>query len=148
MLKLCRNNRLIVPVEVVELEENSYHILVNCIINGNEKGCFVVDTGASKTVVDSSFLKYYNSIETELGDMYSGGLGGEIPNMKIAELKSLEFGNFYIESPHIALIDLDNINAMYQHHCNRSINGLLGSDILVKYNAVIDYGKSIISFYL
>jgi len=93
-------------------------------------------------------LEEYQSVEKEIGEMSSGGLGGEIPDMQIAVIKSLAFGDFKIDNPHIAIIDLDNINAMYQRHCSRSINGLLGSDILVKYKALIDYDKSVLSFSL
>jgi len=148
MIKLNRKKRVIVPIEIIELEENSYHLLIRTVVDGKYDGYFVVDTGASKTVVDINFLEEFQSVEKELGEMSSGGLGGEIPDMQIAVIKSLAFDDFQIENPHIAVIDLDNINAMYQRHCNRSINGLLGSDILVKYKAVIDYDKSFLSFSL
>jgi hypothetical protein len=44
-----------------------------------------------------------------------------------------------------ALIDLSGINEMYQQHCNRKICGLLGSDFLLKYKAVINYERRILS---
>ncbi len=148
MIKLSRKKRVNVPIEIIELEENSYHILISTVVDGKYDGFFVVDTGASKTVVDINFLEEFQSVDKNMGEMSSGGLGGEIPDMQIAVIKSLAFGDFKIEDPHIALIDLDNINAMYQRHCSRCINGLLGSDILVKFKALIDYDKSLLSFSL
>lgn len=148
MIKLNRKKKICVPVEIVELEEYSYHILIPVLVDGKYDGFFVVDTGASKTVVDTNFIGDFEIADIESGEMTSGGLGGEIPDLQIAVIESVSFGDFVINKPHVAVIDLDNINAMYQRHCNRKINGLLGSDILVKYKAVIDYDKSVITFSL
>ena len=41
----------------------------------------------------------------------------------------------------VALIDLSHINDLYHHAAARTICGLIGSDLLVKYKAVIDYSR-------
>lgn len=40
-----------IPIEIVELEDNSFHIIVSLQI-GSIEGDFIIDTGASVTVID------------------------------------------------------------------------------------------------
>ena len=46
--------RQYIPFRVVELEPNSYHILVNANIN-NTPVVLIVDSGASRTVIDKIY---------------------------------------------------------------------------------------------
>ena len=40
-----------IPIEIVELEDNSFHIIVSLQI-GSIEGDFIIDTGASVTVMN------------------------------------------------------------------------------------------------
>ncbi len=126
-----------VPIEIVSLEENNYHLLVEVKINEELKGKMVIDTGASKTVLDSN-LPNIEKAEQE-DQMQSSGIGGAV-EVVMAQEVSLRFG---AASPlvlsNIALIDLEPINELYQKATSFTIIGLLGSDLLKKYSAVINY---------
>lgn len=137
-----------IPFEIIELESDSYHIHTKIYLPNNEVGYAVIDTGASKTVLDKHFVGDVYHFEDINSDMSSGGIGGDIDEIKLISPNYIKIEDFEILNPQIAIIDLSSINKLYEHHCNRVISGLIGSDFLVKYKAVIDYKKKQITFTL
>jgi len=136
------NTPVSIPIEIIELETQSFHLLVKCTLNGEQSGDMVIDTGASKTVFDRNFILNYQHKDADKEDLQSCGLGGEDIESDLVEIESLSFGNFKSEALNVVLIDLNQINKMYQKHCKRQICGLLGSDFLRNHHAIIDYQKS------
>lgn len=136
------NQSIQVPIEIIELETQSFHLLVKCTINGEQNGEMVIDTGASKTVFDNNFVLNYQQKDIDKDDLQSCGLGGESIVSDLVEITSLSLGEFTSENLNVVLIDLNHINKMYEKHCQRQICGLLGSDFLLNHHAVIDYQKS------
>ncbi len=133
-----------IPIEVVELEENSFHLLIECKINSDQKGEMVIDTGASKTVLDNNFVDDYQKIEKEESEVKSRGLGAGSIETEMAKIDRFKVGTLCINQFSCALIDLSGINEMYRQYCNREICGLLGSDFLLKYNGIIDYSRRVL----
>ena len=131
-----------IPIEIIELETPSFPVLVKCTINGEQNGDMVIDTGASKTVFDKNFVSNYQHKDQDKDDLQSCGLGGDEIESDLVEIESLGFGEFESEKLNVVLIDLSQINKMYEKHCQRQICGLLGSDFLLHHNAIIDYQKS------
>ena len=131
-----------IPIEIIELETQSFHLLVKCTLNGEQSGDMVIDTGASKTVFDRNFILNYQHKDEDKEDLQSCGLGGEEIESNLVEITSLGFGEFESEALSVVLIDLNHINKMYEKHCQRQICGLLGSDFLLNHQAIIDYQKS------
>jgi hypothetical protein len=56
-------------------------------------------------------------------------------------LKTFEIGIIVLENYDAAVLDLSHVNQSYQKLGLPPVDGILGSDILVDYNAVIDYEK-------
>ena len=137
--------KLEIPIEIIELESQSFHLLIRCKVNGFEEGDLVIDTGASKTVLDRNFVPSYTVLEDQDSEMQSRGLGEGSLNTEMVKIDSFQLGGFFMKDLQCALIDLSGINEMYQQHCNRKICGLLGSDFLLKYKAVINYERRILS---
>jgi len=138
------NTPVSIPIEIIELETQSFHLLVKCRLNGEQSGDMVIDTGASKTVFDRNFILNYQHKDEDKEDLQSCGLGGEDIESNLVEITSLGFGEFQSEALNVVLIDLSHINKMYEKHCQRQICGLLGSDFLLNHQAIIDYQKSIL----
>jgi hypothetical protein len=137
--------RIEIPIEIIELETNSYHLLVKCEINGGQTGELVIDTGASKTVLDKNFVSDYQKVDMEDSDMQSRGLGQGSIDTEMVKIPEFSLGNLTVTDFSCALIDLSGINEMYQQYCSREICGLLGSDFLLKHQALIDYQNRILS---
>ncbi len=131
-----------IPIDIIELEEDNYHLMVSSVFHDKTVGSWVIDTGASKTVFDKSLSKHYKELESDgLEDMQSAGLGTETIETIIGEIPSITLNNFKIKKLRVALIDLTHINILYEKYTDIKIFGLIGSDFLHKHNAVIDYAK-------
>ena len=124
-------------MELVELEDNSYHLIVPVQI-GSIEGDFIIDTGASVTVIDRNTPFSHEAI-ADVPEINSGGVSGRIEEVKLVNLPTFQIGDYTIENLHAAVIDLDYVNTLYEKQLRRRISGLLGSDFLVKFKAVIDY---------
>ena len=123
-----------IPIEIVELEDNSFHIIVSLQI-GSIEGDFIIDTGASVTVIDKLTPFSYEPLD-DVSEINSGGVCGEIN-----DITALQIGDHTIENVHAAVIDLQYVNSLYDKHLQRRVAGLLGSDFLVRHEAIIDYGN-------
>ncbi|WP_372751767.1 retropepsin-like aspartic protease [Labilibaculum sp.] len=133
-----------IPIEIIELENESYHLLVSCKVNQSHFGDLVIDTGASKTVLDRNFVPAYELLGEQTSEMQSRGLGEGSLNTEMVKIDSFQLGGLQLRDFHCALIDLSGINEMYKEHCQREICGLLGSDFLVKHQAIINYKSEIL----
>jgi hypothetical protein len=61
-------------------------------------------------------------------------------------LKKISIGDLVINDYTTVLLDLSHVNGSYQQIGLKPVEGVLGSDILLLYNAVIDYEKKILKF--
>ena len=134
------------PLKLVALEEDNYHLIVEGTFPDEEKACWIVDTGASKTVFDSTLEKYYTPAEAKSDEeFHSAGISvGHIET----SLGCISFclGEIEIEELTVALIDLNHVNEIYNKYSDIKVVGLLGSDILKKYGCLIDYRSEKITF--
>ena len=121
-----------VAVEIVGLEDNSYHLIVPVEINGIQ-GDMIIDTGASVTVVDRQVT--------------SGSVTGQIHDVHLVKAAKFKIGKRTIKEMPLAAIDLEYVNEMYDKHLNRKIIGLLGCDFCVRYQVAIDYRKKEFTMY-
>lgn len=138
--------RITVPLQIIDLNEEGFHPLVNIKVFG-KKFTVVLDTGASKTAFDKTLLQQANKnalinessiLSTGLGTNNMASFSATIHDMRIGRLKIPEF--------EVAVLDLSTINFAYSQMGHPEVLGVLGGDILVKYKAVIDYGKRIVKF--
>jgi hypothetical protein len=109
----------------------------------------VLDTGASQTAFDKTLLQKANKkgliIES---DILSTGLGTNTMASFTATIHDMSIGRLKIPEFEVAVLDLSMINIAYQQLGYPQVLGVLGGDILMKYKAVIDYGKQTIKFTL
>lgn len=132
----------IIPVEIVKLEDNSYHLITSVEINGI-KGDAIIDTGASVTVIDRKLAEGQESVHLDVS-IQSGSVTGQIEDIKAIRVKEMKIGGIPFKNMLLAAIDLDYVNEMYHQHLKRKIIGLVGCDFCVKHCAVIDYQKKIL----
>lgn len=105
----------------------------------------IIDTGASKTVFDKKRIgKYVTDKTFEKHDSLSSGLGTNTMESELALIKKIKIGKLEIENYKTVLLDLSHVNESYDQIGLKAVDGVLGSDILLKYNAVIDYEKKIL----
>lgn len=126
-----------VPMEIVELETGSFHVLVPVVLDGRA-GEMIVDTGASVTVADAGLFPAERRKEGNV-HLQSGSVTGEIAEVHTVEVERFRIGELTLEKCELAVIDLGYVNEMYAKHLKRRIIGLLGSDFCIGHEAVIDY---------
>lgn len=137
-----RAKNIIIPVEIVELEDNSYHLITSMEMQG-VKGDVIIDTGASVTVIDKN-LPIKDEKNNQDIKIQSGSVTGQISDVQIICAKQVKIGGILFKNIRLAAIDLNYVNEMYNQHLKRKIIGLLGSDFCVKHAVVIDYQKKIL----
>ena len=64
-----------------------------------------------------------------------------ITQAKVGTIPEINFLGLKIETYKSLLLDLSHINELYKQYTDKQIAGLLGSDFLLEYEAVIDYGQ-------
>ena len=136
-----------IPLIVVELERKNYHLLIEGQFNDQSPACWIIDTGASKSVLDINQTAFYKIIGSDNRDDYqSAGINQGMLETSVGKLDYLRFGKLEIKNRKMALIDLSHVNDIYGKYTSYRIAGLLGGDILMHYRCQIDYKKKIIRF--
>ncbi len=136
------------PIQIIELEHDNYHILVEGCFKDEAPSCWVIDTGASKTVLDKNLDSYYELLESDnLDDYQSAGINQGMLETAVGKLTYLRFDKLEIVGQKVALIDLNHVNEIYGKYTSFRISGLLGGDILMRYQCTIDYAGRTIRFH-
>jgi predicted aspartyl protease len=134
--------RIKVPLQIVELEPDNYHIIISTTLYDGIIGNWIIDTGASKTVFDKNLVDYYSVLEGETDEIHTAGVEEQPQKISLAILKPMQVGKLNTENLKVALLDLSHINKLYSKITDQNICGLIGSDFLMKYKVVIDYKKN------
>ncbi len=130
-----------IPIEIVELESENYHLMVRSVFEDGTNGNWIIDTGASKSVFDKNLAEYCLVSEDETEELYSAGISDEPMTTAMGYMKIFSLDRFKVENMKVALLDLTHINEVYAKAADLKICGLMGSDFLLEYNAVIDYRR-------
>jgi len=134
-------------LNIVELEPGDYHTLVNGSVAG-KRIRMVLDTGASHSCVDSSFVKEcFPDLLTSEHEGVTAGIGGDDFEVRVAHIPDFRLGRFHMKCYYnIALLDFSYINLAYQRLRRKPIQMILGNDFLVRHKALIDYGENMLFF--
>jgi len=135
-----------VPLQIIDLNDDGFHPLLNITIFG-KPFTVVLDTGASKTAFDKNLLLEANKKAIlNASEKLSTGLGTNTMKSYTTAVDDFYIGDLQIPEFQVAVLDLSAINIAYKQIGHPHVLGVLGGDILVKYKAVIDYGKQTIKF--
>jgi len=136
-----------IPLQIIELEKENYHILIEGEFQDNSVSSWIIDTGASKSVMDVNQKSYYEILDSDNEDDYhSAGINQGMMDTSVGKMSFLKFGELEITNHKVALIDLDHVNEIYGKYTSCRIVGLLGGDILMQYKCHIDYERKTIQF--
>jgi len=128
-----------VPLTLINLQDDGFHLLVEIVIFG-KKSFAVLDTGASRSVFDMTLIKaniseLEHSEETHATTLFatSTTLQATIPKLKIGRLAINDYDT--------VALDLETVNQAYEQMGHPKVIGIIGSDILLRYYASINYRK-------
>jgi hypothetical protein len=123
-------SQITAPLILIDLKEEGLHILLHLSMFG-ECQWAVLDTGASKSYFDLSVSIY---------------LDASVALTKRVVIPEIKIGALSIKDYKTQLINLNVINEAYTKFGSPRIIGIIGSDILYQYKAIIDYSNMEVVF--
>ena len=142
-LTLLATSAFLYGQEVASLKIKSLRSkpIIQAEING-KKGYFLVDTGSDISIINSTQLKRYRLQQTKIYDTRKkviGFNGNTSQIMKVKNANMVFTGNF--DHQNFYSINLDNLANSMEVKTALRIDGIIGADVLLKYNCIIDYNN-------
>ena len=121
----------------ISLELGKPYINTNVTLNGNVQNVkLLLDTGSSDAVWLFPNKKYNIQVPKKYFEDFLGrGISGSIFGKK-SKLENLNLGNFNINSPNVSFPDS---LFTYKINLKNGRNGSIGSEILKRFNTILDY---------
>lgn len=129
-----------VPFRVVELEPDSYHIVIDGKIEGVES-IFIVDTGASRTIIDKCYAGNLEKLKIGADNPMATGISSEQIPVELYNVSKLILSDVLFENIHALAADLSAVNEIYMNITGKRIGGLIGCDFLLDKVKSIDLKK-------
>ena len=134
--KILKSKKYI-SIPLVLTETN--HFEIKAKING-VSGRFILDTGASNTCVGIDKADQFKLV-SKSSEIKAAGAGATEMETFVSDKNRLELGKWKSKKQQIVLFDLIHVNEALIAHQALPVDGIIGSDVLKKAKAVIDYGK-------
>ena len=115
------------------------HFEIKATINGR-KGLFILDTGASSSCVGFEGIETFK-LKAEISEIKAAGAGAIDMETKMSEKNKVKIGKWKNNKVALVLFNLTHVNTALTNHNSKSVDGIIGADILKKGKAVIDYEK-------
>jgi len=124
----------------IKLKQNKTNYLIaKGIVNG-KKVSFIIDTGASSSMIDKKWADKLN-LKLSKSNGKAAGYGSASFDLSIIKKLEIELGDKVFKISKAMCTDLSNVNKSLKRDGAKPIVGLIGADILIKYKAIIDYDK-------
>ncbi len=117
------------------------HLYVLTKVNGKTSGLFLLDTGSSGSMLDSTFARLSTKIH---GNQYMHirGVSGEVKDVFDADKAELQFARFQQSNLGLTSFNLNNS----PDHEDFRMSGILGIPILSMFRLTIDYRNGLVNF--
>lgn len=128
------------PLEVVDLQGDGFHLLVEVVVFGQSFKA-VLDTGASKSAFDMEIISGLAPEDQiiHVPDHHAIGLGTTTMERYYVVCPELKMGDLIIENYEVPVFDLSAIKFAYDKLDLPSVIGVIGGDILMDYQGIINY---------
>jgi len=133
-----------IPFRVVELEPDSYHIVIDGKIEGVES-IFIIDTGASRTIIDKCYVEKLKKLKIGTENPMATGISSEQIPVELYNIPKLVLEDITFKNIHSLAADLTAVNEIYMNITGKKIAGLIGCDFLLDKVNKIDFKKKLMS---
>jgi len=130
-----RETFVLVPL----IREKSRHITVRARLAGRPVR-LIIDTGAGGSIMDSAAAARYQ-LKLRSRSSKAVGVGAGVLSMSSVARHGLTLAGIDLSRTSLHTIDLSHVNAGLKKAEVRPVVGVIGADVLWRYEAVIDYGK-------
>jgi len=130
-----------IPIQINKL--NNGKVLTLSVEINNEKSNFLLDTGASTSVIDLKKLNKFTSVEP----LKSFNISSINKNVNAYQIKinKIKIGESILENINIHVTDLINLNNTLSTNYLSTIDGILGNDIIFELISNINIIKKTIT---
>jgi hypothetical protein len=136
-----------IPLKFIDVGGDGFHLHAIFHI-GKKPVRMVIDTGASRTVFDKQkFESITGSSDSLLHEKLSAGIGGSGLESHVIRFSGFRLGKIELKKYQTVLMDLSHVNNSYAQMKIKEVDGILGSDIMKKFKAKIDFGKKVLVLY-
>lgn len=142
---MAKSKKVKIKLKTIRIDKRGCHLAIAGKING-KKAHLILDTGASQTVFDKTRIEdFLGHNEFEKVESLTTGLGTNTMESHLVKITGLKLGEMEFKNEKMVLLDLTHVNQSYELMNMKPVDGVIGGDILKKYNAVIDYGKKMLT---
>lgn len=117
----------------------THHLTIKATINGI-KGDFILDTGASNSCVGFESIGLFKLIANK-SKTKAAGAGATGMVTQLAKKNYLQVGSWKYPNFHLVIFDLSHVNEALRQHKTQEVQGIIGADVLIKGDAIIDYSS-------
>ncbi|MBN1988549.1 MAG: clan AA aspartic protease [Bacteroidales bacterium] len=136
--------RVKIPFELIEIEKHSFHPVIEVTIK-DESYLFVIDTGASRTVIHSNLAAQFPPVDMGAVEPYAASITAESLPVTMVCINLLHIGSYPFVNTQAFSADLTSIASYYESMTGRKLYGLLGCDFMLKTKAVMNFPKKILT---
>ena len=122
----------------------SRHLQIIAKVNG-VKGYFILDTGASDSCIDIKKSEKYG-LSLKKSKEKAIGAGQDIIEAFTSGKNTIRIGKKTIKNKTIILLELSHINNALSALGCKTIDGIIGADVLFQIQAMIDYNSKYLFF--
>jgi hypothetical protein len=108
-------------------------------ING-VKGEFILDTGASNSCVGFESIELFK-LKANNSKTKAAGAGATGMMTQLASKNHLKMGTWICDNFSLVIFDLSHVNEALSQHKAKEVHGIIGADVLLQGDAVIDYSS-------
>ena len=128
-----------IQLQKVDIPPNGIHLALHIMLK-DQLVRMVVDTGASRSVLDVDFFRsVFPEAELNQEQSDSAGVGGSGLESFTSWIASFQIEGFEVNDYEIALMDLTHVKESYAQIGEDAIYGVIGGDFLNQYEAIVDY---------
>lgn len=99
--------------------------------------CFILDTGSTCSLIDSTVVEYFKDIVEPVGDYYISGIEGTKHKVDIVTLSFNFEGQIY--KPKFCVTPLLDAFKSIEEENGIQVHGLLGTDFLLENQWIVDF---------
>ena len=127
------------PIQLLDIEGEGFHVLVKGMINGMEAN-FLIDTGASRSVFDPTVIaRFVENPQFKKKSGITAGVGSSELESSTFIIDTLTLGDIEIKDYEAVALDLENIHENYRKLGLPAIDGIIGGDLLYRLKATLNY---------
>jgi hypothetical protein len=137
-----------IPLKAIDIPGGGLHLACG-FTTPDFTGHVIIDTGASVSVFDESVLKPWISEQAHPDDSesISSGVNAMIEGQTIGKLSGVSLECLPLSKQSAGFMDMTHLRELYNEHFGLNVCGLIGSDLLNKYNAEIHYSSRLLVLY-